>query len=102
MPWEERPIWYDIYKVFPPKRDPTYRSIVATSSEDHPPLPRKIFYEEDKIRALVIISVLIFSKLSFYHSLLIASFFKSYYFKELGPIEHQVLNGNLRKTIWDL
>lgn len=51
MPWSERPLWYDIYKAFPPARDPTHRSIAGVHPDDHPALPPKIFYEEDKIRA---------------------------------------------------
>lgn len=53
MPWTDRPIWYDVYKTFPPIRDPTYRSIAGASLDEYPPLPPKIFYEEDKIRAFV-------------------------------------------------
>jgi len=95
MPWAERPLWYDIYKKFPPQRDPTYRAIAALSPQEYPPLPPKIFYEEDKIRALVLyVYILVIT----YNNL----FFLSYYFKELGPIENQVLNSNLRKPIWDM
>ncbi|XP_056139290.1 28S ribosomal protein S23, mitochondrial [Lampris incognitus] len=44
-------IWYDIYKTFPPKRDPVYvkpHSRTFTKKED--PVP-DIFYREDEIRA---------------------------------------------------
>jgi hypothetical protein len=47
--WEDRPLWYDIYKTFPPDREPTYRSVVG--SKELPPLPPKILYVEDEIRA---------------------------------------------------
>ncbi|XP_026462692.1 probable 28S ribosomal protein S23, mitochondrial [Ctenocephalides felis] len=45
MKWKERPLWYDIYKAFPPALEPKYARPV-------PNLPiRNIFYEEDVIRA---------------------------------------------------
>lgn len=50
IPWDERPLWYDVYKTFPPARDPLYRSVLA--NDIVPPLPKKIFYKEDEIRAL--------------------------------------------------
>ncbi len=73
MPWTERPLWYDIYKKFPPQRDPTYRAIAALSPQEYPPLPPKIFYEEDKIRALVLyvyILVITYNNLFFFKLLL--------------------------------
>lgn len=47
MKWEDRPIWYDIYKAYPPKDDPKYDRPAPDIS-----VPG-IFYEEDKIRAYV-------------------------------------------------
>jgi len=42
---EDKPIWYDVYKAFPPRLEPTFAR----------PAPnikiRPIFYEEDRIRA---------------------------------------------------
>ncbi|GLV34860.1 mitochondrial ribosomal protein S23 [Carabus blaptoides fortunei] len=45
MKWEDRPIWYDIFKACPPKDDPKYDRPAPDIS-----VPG-IFYEEDKIRA---------------------------------------------------
>uniref|UniRef100_A0A336LMB5 Small ribosomal subunit protein mS23 n=1 Tax=Culicoides sonorensis TaxID=179676 RepID=A0A336LMB5_CULSO len=45
MKSEDKPIWYDIYKAFPPKLEPRFdRPAPVTSIQP-------IFYEEDKIRA---------------------------------------------------
>ncbi|XP_046994833.1 probable 28S ribosomal protein S23, mitochondrial [Schistocerca americana] len=42
---EDRPIWYDVYKSFPPKYEPTF-------SRPAPNVPiRNIFYPEDNLRA---------------------------------------------------
>jgi small subunit ribosomal protein S23 len=42
---EDKPIWYDIYKAFPPKYEPRY-------DRPAPDLPlRNLFYPEDTIRA---------------------------------------------------
>lgn len=44
--WDDRPLWYDIYKAFPPKEEPRYDR----------PAPniklKNIFYPEDKVRAM--------------------------------------------------
>lgn len=48
---QDRPIWYDVYKAFPPKRDPLYVkpfSRAPTKKQDSVP---EIFYKEDEIRA---------------------------------------------------
>lgn len=45
----EIPLWFDIYKKFPPKRDPAYRSVLG--NDIVPDLPKKLFYEEDELRA---------------------------------------------------
>lgn len=42
---EDKPIWYDIYKAFPPKLEPRFDRPVPSVSI------QPIFYEEDKIRA---------------------------------------------------
>ena len=45
MKMEERPIWYDLYKTFPPPEEPKF---------DRPApnvIINNIFYEEDSIRA---------------------------------------------------
>ncbi|XP_058059616.1 small ribosomal subunit protein mS23 [Anopheles bellator] len=45
MKFDERPLWYDIVMAFPPKDEPRY-------DRPAPNVPiRRIFYEEDKIRA---------------------------------------------------
>lgn len=42
---ENKPIWFEIWKAFPPKVDP-----VLDRPEDNTPV-RPIFYPEDRIRA---------------------------------------------------
>uniref|UniRef100_A0A8C7XDA0 Small ribosomal subunit protein mS23 n=1 Tax=Oryzias sinensis TaxID=183150 RepID=A0A8C7XDA0_9TELE len=47
----DKPIWYDVYEVFPPKREPLYvkqQSRPAVNKQD--PVP-EIFYREDEVRA---------------------------------------------------
>ena len=46
------PIWFDIYKAFPPKREPVLRTVSSGDElpKEHPP---KIIYYEDQIRSLV-------------------------------------------------
>lgn len=42
---EDKPIWYDIYRAFPPKLEPRFdRPVPAATIQP-------IFYEEDKVRA---------------------------------------------------
>jgi hypothetical protein len=48
--YEDRPIWFDIYKAFPPKRDPVLRT-VASGDELPSYKPPKILYYEDQIRS---------------------------------------------------
>ncbi|XP_071391159.1 small ribosomal subunit protein mS23-like [Centroberyx affinis] len=46
-----KPIWYEVYKAFPPKKDPLYvkpQSMTFTKKQE--PVP-DIFYKEDDIRA---------------------------------------------------
>lgn len=45
MPEENKPIWLDLYKAFPPKYEPTF-----SRPASGPPV-KKIFYTEDLIRA---------------------------------------------------
>ncbi|KAE8295718.1 28S ribosomal protein S23, mitochondrial [Larimichthys crocea] len=47
----EKPIWYDVYRAFPPKRDPLYvkpQSRTFTKKQEAVP---EIFYREDEVRA---------------------------------------------------
>lgn len=46
--WKERPVWYDIYRAFPPEREPVYRTVLSKAPQA--PLPPKILYYEDEIR----------------------------------------------------
>ncbi|XP_074037765.1 small ribosomal subunit protein mS23 [Leptinotarsa decemlineata] len=46
LSWEDRPLWYDIYEAFPPKDEPKFDRVVPNIKL------KKIFYEEDKIRAM--------------------------------------------------
>jgi hypothetical protein len=48
--YENRPIWFDIYKKFPPKSEPIYRTYAANDINDAP-TPQKLLYYEDQIRA---------------------------------------------------
>lgn len=48
---EHKPIWFDVYAAFPPKREPLYEKPlrrVRKQTEDSVP---EIFYKEDQIRA---------------------------------------------------
>uniref|UniRef100_A0A8C0Y108 Small ribosomal subunit protein mS23 n=1 Tax=Cyprinus carpio TaxID=7962 RepID=A0A8C0Y108_CYPCA len=48
---EERPIWFDVYAAFPPKREPLYEKAVRPlkiHAADNVP---EILYKEDEIRA---------------------------------------------------
>lgn len=45
MKWEDRPLWYDIYKTFPPNDEPRYDKPAPNIQV------KSIFYEDDKIRA---------------------------------------------------
>ena len=74
IPWNERPAWFDIYKAFPPLRDPQYRSVL--SGERIPPLPQKILYKEDELRA--------------------------FYFNNIDGQDTVVLSSNHAKPIWEL
>ncbi|XP_053177221.1 28S ribosomal protein S23, mitochondrial [Scomber japonicus] len=47
----EKPIWYDIYKAFPPKRDPLHvKQHTRACTKKHQTVP-EIFYREDDVRA---------------------------------------------------
>ena len=47
----EKPIWYDVYQAFPPKRDPLHvKPSTRLSTKKQETVP-EIFYREDVIRA---------------------------------------------------
>ncbi|XP_062887315.1 28S ribosomal protein S23, mitochondrial isoform X1 [Mobula hypostoma] len=46
----EKPIWYDVYATFPPKREPIYRKPRERFGKAQDPV-QEIFYQEDVIRA---------------------------------------------------
>ncbi|XP_026171377.1 small ribosomal subunit protein mS23 [Mastacembelus armatus] len=47
----EKPIWYDVYKAFPPKKAPLYvKPHTRQSTKKHQTVP-EIFYREDEVRA---------------------------------------------------
>ncbi|XP_029373292.1 small ribosomal subunit protein mS23 [Echeneis naucrates] len=47
----ERPVWYDVYEAFPPKREPLYvKPHFRLSSRKQESVP-EIFYREDDVRA---------------------------------------------------
>lgn len=47
----EKPIWYDIYKAFPPKRDPLHvKPHTRPDTRKHETVS-EIFYREDEVRA---------------------------------------------------
>ncbi|VDK20545.1 unnamed protein product [Anisakis simplex] len=50
--WEQRPLWYDVYAAIPPLREPVWDA--KFEKEDEP--VRKIFYDEDIIRAYVFLN----------------------------------------------
>ncbi|KAJ3590220.1 hypothetical protein NHX12_008174 [Muraenolepis orangiensis] len=46
----ERPVWYEVFKAFPPKKDPLYVTPKhARNKQDE--IVNDIFYQEDQIRA---------------------------------------------------
>uniref|UniRef100_A0A3Q3J3D6 Small ribosomal subunit protein mS23 n=1 Tax=Monopterus albus TaxID=43700 RepID=A0A3Q3J3D6_MONAL len=46
----EKPIWYDVYKAFPPKRTPLYvKPHTRPSTKKQETVP-EIFYREDEVR----------------------------------------------------
>ncbi|KAG7281419.1 hypothetical protein CRUP_029868 [Coryphaenoides rupestris] len=46
----DTPVWYEVFKAFPPKRDPVYVKPYYTTASRKDPVA-EIFYKEDKIRA---------------------------------------------------
>lgn len=47
LKWEQRPLWYDVYAAVPPLREPIWDAKFPKEGEP----VRKIFYEEDLLRA---------------------------------------------------
>ncbi|XP_062329707.1 28S ribosomal protein S23, mitochondrial [Osmerus eperlanus] len=47
----DKPIWYDVYKAFPPKREPLYVKPVSKIYGKKVVVVPDIFYREDEIRA---------------------------------------------------
>ncbi|KAK2880903.1 hypothetical protein Q8A67_018171 [Cirrhinus molitorella] len=48
---EERPIWFDVYAAFPPKREPLYEKPVRPLKIHAADAVPEILYKEDEIRA---------------------------------------------------
>ncbi|XP_023265199.1 28S ribosomal protein S23, mitochondrial-like [Seriola lalandi dorsalis] len=47
----EKPVWYDVYQAFPPKRDPLHvKPHFRPSTKKQETVP-EIFYREDEVRA---------------------------------------------------
>ncbi|XP_003977177.1 28S ribosomal protein S23, mitochondrial-like [Takifugu rubripes] len=46
----QKPIWYDVYKAFPPKKEPLYVKPCRFSIKRQDKVP-EIFYREDQVRA---------------------------------------------------
>lgn len=48
----EKPLWYDVYAAFPPKREPLHVTSRATApaAKKLQPVP-EIFYPEDEVKA---------------------------------------------------
>lgn len=47
----DKPVWFDVYKAFPPKREPLYVKPVHTPWVKKQDTVPEIFYKEDEIRA---------------------------------------------------
>ncbi|KAM5273440.1 small ribosomal subunit protein mS23 [Ctenodactylus gundi] len=47
---KEKPLWYDVYKAFPPLRDPVFQKPRLRYGRAKAPI-QDIFYNEDRIRA---------------------------------------------------
>ncbi|XP_040901492.1 28S ribosomal protein S23, mitochondrial [Toxotes jaculatrix] len=47
----EKPIWYDVYQAFPPKRDPLYVKPHTRATVKKKETVPEIFYREDEVRA---------------------------------------------------
>ncbi|XP_029028009.1 28S ribosomal protein S23, mitochondrial isoform X2 [Betta splendens] len=47
----EKPIWYDVYVAYPPKRAPVYVKPLTRPSPKNANTVPEIFYSEDKVRA---------------------------------------------------
>ena len=55
VPWEKRPIWFDVYEAFPPKYEPRWdRHVLPQGTGSNVAAlgpPRKVLYAEDTVRA---------------------------------------------------
>uniref|UniRef100_A0A183AU31 Small ribosomal subunit protein mS23 n=1 Tax=Echinostoma caproni TaxID=27848 RepID=A0A183AU31_9TREM len=49
IPYEQRPVWYDVYKAFPPKEEPVFNRPIPDK------VIRPILYPEDIVRACFMI-----------------------------------------------
>ncbi|KAF0022457.1 hypothetical protein F2P81_025270 [Scophthalmus maximus] len=49
----EKPLWYDVYQAFPPKRDPLQVKPRNRPSSQKRETVHDIFYQEDEVRAFV-------------------------------------------------
>uniref|UniRef100_A0A1A7YKW6 Small ribosomal subunit protein mS23 n=1 Tax=Iconisemion striatum TaxID=60296 RepID=A0A1A7YKW6_9TELE len=47
----DKPIWFDVYKAFPPKKEPLYVKTKTRASVNKQSNVPAIFYTEDKVRA---------------------------------------------------
>lgn len=47
----QKPIWYDVYEAFPPKRDPLHVKPLSRPSTTKQETVPDIFYREDEVRA---------------------------------------------------
>ncbi|XP_072249246.1 small ribosomal subunit protein mS23 isoform X2 [Leuresthes tenuis] len=50
----EKPIWYDVYMAFPPKRDPLYVKQHTRPCINEQETVPEIFYGEDEVRAFIV------------------------------------------------
>lgn len=47
----EKPIWYDVYEAFPPKRDPLHVEPHTRPCTKKQEIVPELFYREDEVRA---------------------------------------------------
>lgn len=48
---KNKPVWYDVYAAFPPKRTPLYVKLITRRVGNTVDKVPEIFYREDAIRA---------------------------------------------------